>query len=77
MSRLIVQAGKGGVPDAGPALDAKRPQDNQRCASFGEIRASERDWEVTKGTTSLSELGQSLANGVIRVTSAFPLIATK
>jgi hypothetical protein len=50
-SRLIVASRRVAVPDAGPALDAKRPTRTISAAHrIGEIRASERDWEVTKGT---------------------------
>jgi hypothetical protein len=42
------------VRDAGPALGRPEThQDTQHAAHLiGEIRASERGWEVTKGTTS-------------------------
>ena len=57
-SRLIVASRRVAVPDAGPALDAKRPTRTISAAHrIGEIRASERDWEVTKGTTSPVRVG--------------------
>ena len=47
------------VRDAGPALGRPEThQDTQHAAHLiGEIRASERGWEVTKGTTSPVRVG--------------------
>jgi hypothetical protein len=66
------------VRDAGPALGRPEThQDTQHAAHLiGEIRASERGWEATKGTASpCPSRGQTLPKWVVRATSAYPPIA--